>query len=904
MRELGYSITIIAIGFFFTIFPVHAQPEIEISEDAFIVLVAKLGHATLFDELFGYLYDDSVLVPLSLIVEALEFPIEVNPAEGLADGWFLSENRRFTLNLNAREVIIEGQKLGLPKNLPAILKDDDIFVDVHLLEQWFPLNIQFSFNELALYFQPQEPLPIQQRLARKARREKQKKREIKKPDLPHLALPRRWLSWPQMDFAFDISIQPDEKGRWSPQLNYSTTLDMSLLALDSKWFFSGSGDALFSTARVDFSHPGFSGDWLEDTRFFLGDMSSPTTTHVTSAKSGIGFEWMNTPLDTPDQFDQITLEDALPPGWEIELYHNGQLLDFREIGETGRYRFENIDLLFGENIFQLVAYGPQGQKREQYKHYRIGQSMVPPGKLRYQLALNRIGPDIISMIASDVNSTEETEAPAYRYYANLQWGANEWLTLTGRWNRLTLHDNQPAQDFITLGARTFLRNTYFEWDTSWRLNPERPTSSSASRLHLQTQINEIQADLQYDYSTHFHSETLSAATESVAKLVAKLRGPLDLSAIGLPTIRWEWSNETVRRTDEPFSMNANLRTSTNVSGLSLSNNLVWSSNKSWLSADVANGSLLFGGRLHQNVRAKGNLSYQAAPEFYFKTFILDLNARLFKDVDLAVNISYDLLGEEKEKYSLSLSRNLHYEDFTLGMNLGYDNSGLNLDLGLSFSLGQQNGRWEMDSERMTGQGAIVARAFIDQHNDGQYDAEEDTLIEDVRYKVNGFEHKARSNAQGEALLTHLSLSRMSNISVVPASLPDPFLAPGHPGVAIKPNLGAVPTIDFPLISTGEIDGSIYVWRDEKPQAIKADLQLVDTKGKVVQEVRSAYDGFYLFSYVPMGKYEIRVAPKLVTQLEPESAQPIQVEIKPEEEFLSGVDMLLKPIPPVIEAHRN
>ena len=893
--NLGYSIAIIIAISFPSIS--QAEPdkkEIQISEDSFIVLIAKLGNATLFEELFGYLYNDSVLVPFSLIVEALEFPIEINPVEGLADGWFLEENRRFSLNIGADEVFIEGQKQDLPGNLPTILKDDDIFVDIRLLEQWFPLKVQFSFNDLALFFHPQEPLPIQQRLSRKERREKQKKRKIKELDLPYLNLSRSWLSWPSTDFTFDMDLQPSTSGHWLPGIHYSTSLDMSLLTLDSKWFVSGSTDALLSNARASFSHPEFGSGWLKNTRLSFGDMNSPSTSHVASSKDGIGLELTNTTPEISNRFNQITLEDNIPPGWEIELYRNNQLLDFREVGEDGRYRFEDIDLLFGENIFRLVSYGPQGQIREKYKRYRIGQNMTPPHELHYRFAWNQTSTNLLPITASGTQpDSQNNEDQSHRYYADLQWGTNDWLTLIGRWNWLTLGDEKQGNNFVTLGARTFFLNSYLEWDTTVHMDSVTLSSSSANRIHLKTQFNKIQADLQYDYYNNFSSETISSLTKSISKLTSKLHGPLNLSIIGLPTVRWQWSNQVEQHSDNQFGMNSNLQTATNIGGLSLSNSLVFSGSEHWSRIDSAGGALLFGGRLHEAVRSRGSLSYQLGPEFYFNTLSLDADTRLNDDLSFGVNASYDLNGEEEAKYGLSLKKNIHHENFSLGVNLGHDKSGFNIGLGLLFSFGRQNGNWKTSNERMTGQGSIVARSFIDQNNNGKYDLDKDDLVGKVRYKVNGFEHKTKSDAKGEALLNGLSLSKTSNITIIPDSLPDPFIAPAHPGVAIKANLGYVPTIDFPLVNTGEIDGSIYILNNGKPQAIKADLQLVDKKGKIIQEVRSAYDGFYLFSYVPMGKYQIRVTPKLADRLHPESIKLIDVEIKPGEEFLNGMDMLLK-----------
>ena len=48
-------------------------------------------------------------------------------------------------------------------------------------------------------------------------------------------------------------------------------------------------------------------------------------------------------------------------GWDAELYRNGQLLAFAENRADGRYEFIDVPLLYGQNRFEVVLYGPQGQ---------------------------------------------------------------------------------------------------------------------------------------------------------------------------------------------------------------------------------------------------------------------------------------------------------------------------------------------------------------------------------------------------------------------------------------------------------------------------------------------------------------------------------------------------------------
>ena len=59
----------------------------------------------------------------------------------------------------------------------------------------------------------------------------------------------------------------------------------------------------------------------------------------------------------------------------------------------------------------------------------------------------------------------------------------------------------------------------------------------------------------------------------------------------------------------------------------------------------------------------------------------------------------------------------------------------------------------------------------------------------------------------------------------------------------------------------------------------AIVQLVNDKGKIIKETRTAYDGFYLIDFVTPGGYTLRIDPEQISRLkldEPEQ-QSIKIE---------------------------
>ena len=103
----------------------------------------------------------------------------------------------------------------------------------------------------------------------------------------------------------------------------------------------------------------------------------------------------NRPLWSQSAFDRTRFEGDLPPGWEAEIYRNGELLAFARPTPDQRYMFDDVQLMYGENRISILLYGPQGQMRSREELINVGQDNVPPGKTWYWAGINQPGRDLI-----------------------------------------------------------------------------------------------------------------------------------------------------------------------------------------------------------------------------------------------------------------------------------------------------------------------------------------------------------------------------------------------------------------------------------------------------------------------------------------------------------------------------
>jgi hypothetical protein len=191
---------------------------------------------------------------------------------------------------------------------------------------------------------------------------------------------------------------------------------------------------------------------------------------------------------------------------------------------------------------------------------------------------------------------------------------------------------------------------------------------------------------------------------------------------------------------------------------------------------------------------------------------------------------------------------------------------------------------------MANSGGLSARAFLDNNFNQQLDDGEE-IIDQARFTVN----KVRNSTEdGLAFVTGLPVNRPSSVTIDSAG-DDPLWIPAIEGYRFLPRPGVVTTIDFPIVTTSEIDGTVYlVNRDGQEKTLaRVEVQLVDAaSGETVKTFRSEFDGFYLLEKVRPGKYLIRVREKDRVRLNARASEELVLEVGRESDVYSGFDIRL------------
>ena len=894
-------LTLILISAFFSLGHPFAKQAfasffpVERPEDELLILELHVNEKLRRRALLGYLSENSdlrsALLPLSSLSRALSYAIKVDTAAGIAQGWFLQENNVFQLDLNRQTVLLKGQEQNLPKGA-AEAHYEDIYVQARFIEDWFDLDIKIDISTLQIDVNSKTTLPYEEEAERLKRAKAFENRQKGvRPDYSSARLlPYKRFSFPSAIFQQSLQAQRSS-GDNRFQSSYSVQTAGDVLGFGTRFVLSGVADKdeghELQTAQLTFQRRDPDKNLLGPLQagsVSFGDIDFPDVPLIVSRKRGRGFAASSdSRLGTERSFgpEETIVDGDAPIGWDAELYRNGYFVAFQEIGSDGRYSFENVELIRGFNLFKIVLYGPEGQKRTETKRVIRGAQMLREGENAYEFALGQPDADFLP-----ITQNAETDS-SFGASGRLFYGFRKYLTLgasvfRGSDATSTLEDNQSA---ATLSAITaFL---------GFRTQLQLTRGSEGRRAHdIETTTRFAGANITLGHTVFkgFNVDDRKLKERTSANLSRNF-GAFSAS------VRAEKRNFL----DQESETFIDTTLSTKIFGIELTNSLerTFSETEALENFD---GDLAAAFNLW-DWRIRSNFIYDLEPEAQRRMESIRLSG--FKTLNekdtLRLNMNRDFnLG----RTTADARYTKQFDDFSLDFNLG-GSSDQNYFTGVTLRTALQadhNNKYNFVNAKDGGLGAVGLRAYVDANENKIYE-EGEALLENVSFRYNRGLIEDATDEEGTVFVKGLSES-VTRFTIDESGLPSIYLKPAVDYVDVIPRSGTTGTIDMAFTQLGEIDG--YVFRSEKTaegQAQPAPAQeilLIDGNiGEELQTAQTAYDGYYIFSAIPLGPYQLKVAPLWD---EDENTLPSQnVVLTHEEPVLFNVDMVLPPkVPHTVE----
>ena len=589
---------------------------------------------------------------------------------------------------------------------------------------------------------------------------------------------------------------------------------------------------------------------LNATHFAVGDVDGLSSRLVGGA-SGRGAQVTNRPLFNPVAFDRTRFEGDLPPGWDAELYRNGELLAFSRSDGSSRYFFDDVPMIYGDNRFEIILYGPQGQQRSRLETINVGQSQVPPGKTWYWAGVSQPGRNILSnLVGRDDGGGPPGERepgdfrrPDLQAAVQVEHGLDK-RTSIGLLATTLLADNERLT-FVEGSVRRSIGPALVEAAVARDSN-----GGIAARVQGIARLGSVSVSAESLYADGF---TLNSRREDRYRDTrVALDAPLK---IGHQRFAAHGDVRLVNRGVADRTLDAHGRLSTNINGFNLTSLVNWQrrlGENQPPQADHLDVGLIGTGRVG-NVRLRGEAQWDIKPESRFRTAELSAYWSASDNADWEGTLAYDAYAK-RGRARVSHIRRFNAVAAAASVEAGTDGS-FALGLNLNFSLDAGSGGMRLTSQKLATGGTVEARIYRDLNDNGRRDARE-PWEEGAAITTGQRVSDDLSNKQGLVRVNGLQPYYPIAIGIDTSTLNDPSLAPKKALQVIVPRPGVAAKLEIGLVGAGDIEGMLV--RNDGRGFEGLDVELLDEAGKVVASGRSDYDGFFLFERVAYGRYTLRL----------------------------------------------
>lgn len=848
--------------------PPQAGPDPALSDVNQVLFEVRLGQAAISDTFTAYQLGRQTYLPLGELARLLTISIRSHPAQGRASGFVLKEDRPFSLDLASSTVTLGERREAFD---PALVKlrADDLYVDSTLLTRWLPVDLQVDLSALTLTVVPREPLPLQLRLAREQAASQAGSSAPAPSAYPLRPLPYQLASIPLIDQTIGLNAARDGSSS-AKSLSYSTFMTADLAGMQATAYLTGTsaggqGDSRLTLARHD-PQATLLGP-LNARMVALGSVTVPGVALVSRTyATGNGVAFGNLPLDRASGFDRHTFQGDLPPGWDVELYFNEALVGFQQSRADGKYVFEDRPLAVGANQFRLVFHGPQGQLRVERQSFLLGDTQTAAGQFYYQAAAH------------------QDKAGARHAVVQAEWGVTRQLSLNGALvrNEAAPGAAQGDQSYQKLGLLAYGGPVIFSADLAQQVGHGRLLD-----LGLKTRIGNLSIQHNHTTASDFSSDLLLGGADPV-RMRDHLRvdGLLPYAALQRMPLTFELTRD--RLASGLVSTEASLLTAAFLSSMSLSHQLLWRS----VGPDHTLGGTVQLGRTFGELGVRGQANYVLRPERKLGSVGLAVDRQLGEQIRLGLDLVRQIDNPETH-LSATLTKSIG--SYGLSLALGHSSRGtLTLGAQLFIAIGREprSASWMLSAQPMGNSGSASARVFVDTNMNGVLDAGE-SPVKGAGFNINGVLHPMRTDEHGVAFLPQLQVHVPTDLAVSAATLDDPQWTSMPRGLRIVARPGHVAMLDFPLVITSEIDGTVYMAGPGGRRGIgEVELELVDAKGQVAAQGKSASDGFYIVPFVMPGDYQLRIAPDQLRQLGLRADTVRTVHVSADGKFVNGQDFVV------------
>lgn len=829
------------------------------------------------------------LFSLRDFADILEFPLTIDPEQNAASGWYIRENKTFTLSQSEGFAETDHGRFALTKNI--VFDGSDIMVSAPQLAQWFNFELDARSASLELFLTPDMKLPLQERMERQKRKFRQSK--LDPPKLPLGSKDYQLIDIPFVDVSTNSTYDKDgitKDSRTRHIANVQTAGDFARGTLSTQTQYTNEDQ--ITNIRAQYkrasTEPELLGP-LKARRYEIGDVVPTRLSLDSNLGQELGARITN--VDPQRSFTKptTTISGQTFPDWDVELYRENQLVGFQTVGDDGFYIFNDVVLFQSDNNFRLVFYGPQGEVREERLTIPVDLKRLAEREGVYDVSLTLDKRQTYRK--NPIQSEDEGALNLMALYERPISGG-----MAGSIGIRSGQDEGTRNTVVHGGLSTALYgaliNTNIAIDDELDIGAELVARRDFGKHKINNTLRWF--DEGYDF-VNTTDESSPGFVSNEFSVIGDL--PFDIGRKS----RYSFSSNVTDRTDDVTTTRTTGGINTAWKFLTFNTLMAYQTRNDLPDDLLTNSTTLTGNMGDSNIRL--STQYDLKPEKSLDSVIASYSYRLNKDLQFDLDLEKRI---DPDLTEAAAQVNWQTEWARLSPRFSY-NSDHDLFAGLSTRFGLAYDKQQNDlhffNRPLTNNGGISALVFLDENGDNIFNEGEQPLEDVIVHSLhNGGREK--TNEDGIALFTRLREQTLTDVFVDPESLPDPFWISDFEGISVLPREGYVAEVQFPIHISSEMDGTIYIRHENgvETPARNVALHLYDESGEIVKSANTDMGGFYFFSQIPPGSYTLLMDAKSAARNEFIRPKPKAIEIGYEGDLLYGQDVIVdagRDIPSII-----
>jgi len=345
-------------------------------------------------EMPAVIYEETLYLPIADLFDFLRIRNTLSTGLDSVSGTYIQAQSDYLIDYTQRRILYQGKVFPLQQH-DLIRTNDNLYLKLDYFDKVFGLAGKFNFRSLSATIASRIELPaIRERKLEDMRRNISRLKGEAQADTS-FGSKRPFFHFGMADWSVIATqrLKQNSDTRLNLSLGGIVAGGEAIVSLNYNNYYSSSelpdvykvsGITRAFDERLQFYRWRYvNNDWSAVRQITAGKIFTNATATIYAPIVGVQFT--NTPSTMRRSYGSYTLSNYTNPGWTVELYINGVLVDYTLADAAGFYTFQ-VPLVYGNTQVRLRFYSPFGEERSSEMLVNVPFNFLPPNTFEYNIS--------------------------------------------------------------------------------------------------------------------------------------------------------------------------------------------------------------------------------------------------------------------------------------------------------------------------------------------------------------------------------------------------------------------------------------------------------------------------------------------------------------------------------------